>query len=87
MHDLRLAPRSWETKSLSQAQEKEASRVKIKREKADENPRPRKISRPSAGDTQFEIGDDGGFRQASTSTLAPDEKVVIELDEIDSMIS
>jgi hypothetical protein len=57
--------------------EKEAQ-IKVKREQADENPRPRKVSRPSAGDTQLEIDDDGRVRESSTPTIA--EREVIEID-------
>lgn len=54
--------------------------MKIKREKEDNNPRPRKKARPSVGDTQLEIDDDGGFRERSISTLPAVEREVIELD-------
>lgn len=46
----------------------------------DDNPRPRKVSRPSAGDTQLQIDDDGNFREASVATLGREEREVIELD-------
>lgn len=58
----------------------EDTKQKIKRERADNNPRPRKVSRPSAGDTQFEIGDDGSVRESSTATLGRQEHEIIELD-------
>ena len=61
-------------------QKQNKPKMQIKRKKIDDNPRPRKVSRPSAGDTQLEISDDGDVREGSTSTLAPAEKVVIELD-------
>lgn len=54
------------------------NKAKIKRECADQNPRPRKVSRPSAGDTQLEIDDDGRVRESSTATLGGPE--VIEID-------
>lgn len=64
---------------LTRGQEKEAKAAKIKREKADQNPRPRKIARPSVGSTQLEVRDDGQVRAASTPTLA-EEREIIELD-------
>lgn len=53
---------------------------KIKRERKDENPSPRKVSRPSAGDTQLELDDDGSVRESSIATLDREEQEVIELD-------
>ena len=52
--------------------------AKVKREQADENPRPRKVSRPNAGDTQLELDDDGRMRERSTATL--EGPLVIEID-------
>jgi uncharacterized protein with von Willebrand factor type A (vWA) domain len=53
----------------------------IKREmKEEDNPRPRKVARPSPGDTQLELGDDGSFRERSTSALPRAEIEIIELD-------
>jgi len=55
--------------------------VKVKRERTDDDPRPRKFARPSAGDALLELEEDGeSFRESSTATLPTDEKVVIELD-------
>ncbi|GAB7364864.1 hypothetical protein MBLNU230_g5656t1 [Neophaeotheca triangularis] len=55
-----------------------------KREAADENPRRRKISRPSTGSTQLELelDDDGGsFRETPPSSLGlAKRKEIIELD-------
>lgn len=52
--------------------------VKVKREKMDENPRPKKAARPSQGDTQLQLDDDGNVREDSTETLAARE--IIEID-------
>lgn len=61
-------------------QKQTESFVKIKRERKDDEDeqRPRKAARPSQGDTQLEVDDDGGVRERSTSTLAARE--VIEID-------
>ena len=59
-------------------QGEKAAQVKIKREQADENPRPRKLARPSPGNTQLELDDDGGVRESSTATL--EGPVMIEID-------
>ena len=63
---------------LTFSQSKNDFRVKIKREKADENPRPRKVAKPKAGDTRLEIDDEGFVRESSTATLAGSE--IIEID-------
>ena len=65
---------------LTGEQKQNKPKIQIKREKIDDNSRPRKVSRPSVGDTQLEMSDDGDVREGSTSTLAPAERVVIELD-------
>lgn len=52
--------------------------VKVKREKSDENPRPKKASKPSRGDTQLEIDVEGNVRESSTANL--DAKEIIEID-------
>lgn len=59
-------------------EEAKAAAVKIKREHADDNPRPRKIARPRAGDTQLELDDDGGVREGSTATLPALEVIVLD---------
>lgn len=64
---------------MLQQSQKEAQ-LKIKREKKDDNPRQRKRARPSADVTQIEFDDDGSFRERSVSTLAAEDRVVIELD-------
>ncbi|KAK4496758.1 hypothetical protein PRZ48_012741 [Zasmidium cellare] len=63
-----------------EAKEQEDTKRKIKRERKDENPRPRKVSRPSNGDTQLELDDEGSFRESSTATLDREEPEIIELD-------
>ncbi|KAF2160292.1 hypothetical protein M409DRAFT_29147 [Zasmidium cellare ATCC 36951] len=63
-----------------EARGQEDTKPKIKRERADENPRPRKVSRPSAGDVQLELNDEGNFQQSSTASLGRKEQEVIELD-------
>ena len=65
---------------LTSFKEYKDNMTKIKREKADDNPRPRKVARPSAGDTQLQIDDDGSVREESTATLAAEEREVIEID-------
>jgi hypothetical protein len=63
------------------AKEQEELAMTVKREKkGDHNPRPRKVARPSSGDTQLELDDDGSFRERSTSALPRTEIEVIELD-------
>jgi hypothetical protein len=52
--------------------------MKIKREKAEENARPRKVARPMAGDTQLEVDDEGNTHELSISTLAAREVMEIE---------
>ena len=70
----------WAFRSAADRNRWEAAAIKVKRERTDDNPRPRKSARPSAGDALLELDDDGeGFRDSSTATL-PDERVVIELD-------
>lgn len=59
--------------------EQNEAMIKIKRERADDNPRPRKASRPSHGSAQFEIDDDGRVRASSTPTVKV-ESEVIELE-------
>ncbi|CZT25421.1 uncharacterized protein RCC_11153 [Ramularia collo-cygni] len=55
--------------------------VKVKRERADENPRRRKIARPSVGATQLELNEaDGGFREASSETAGRAEVEIVEID-------
>ncbi len=62
-------------------QMREESNLKIKRERhEDGNPRPRKIARPRAGDTQLEIDEGGNFREDAESTLDPAGTEVIEID-------
>lgn len=59
---------------------REAS-VRMKREREDDNPRPRKIARPSAASTLLELDDDDGeFREVSTDTLGRVEREIIEID-------
>ncbi|KAK5127456.1 hypothetical protein LTR85_006795 [Meristemomyces frigidus] len=60
------------------ARDEKQAKIKIKRERADENARPRKVARPNANSTQLEFDDDGGVRASSTPTIA--EQVVIVLD-------
>lgn len=52
--------------------------MKVKRERTDDNPRPRKVSRPTRESTQLELDNDGRVRASSTPTLA--EQEIIELD-------
>ncbi|TKA68034.1 hypothetical protein B0A55_08372 [Friedmanniomyces simplex] len=59
-------------------EQKGGADVKIKRERTDENPRPRKVARPTRNSTQLELDDDGGVRESSTPSVVPRE--IIELD-------
>ncbi|KAK1057011.1 hypothetical protein LTR74_014470 [Friedmanniomyces endolithicus] len=52
--------------------------VKVKRERTDENPRPRKVARPSRHSTQLELDEEGGVRESATPTVA--EREIIDLD-------
>ncbi|KAK5171285.1 uncharacterized protein LTR77_004429 [Saxophila tyrrhenica] len=61
-------------------QQEEHVRVKREREDGDDNPRPRRVARAAAGDTQLELDDTGSFRDRS-ETLAPADRVVIEMIE------
>jgi hypothetical protein len=57
--------------------------VKIKRERQDDDPRPRKVARLSAGAKHLEIDEtSGNFREASVATLGrvKPEPVVIDSD-------
>ncbi|KAK0270073.1 hypothetical protein LTR35_014321 [Friedmanniomyces endolithicus] len=54
------------------------SNVKVKRERTDENPRPRKVARPSRHSTQLELDKEGGVRESATPTLA--EREIVDLD-------
>ena len=60
------------------SQDEREDRVKIKREHADGNPRPRKVARPGAKSTQLKVDDNGRVRASSTPAVS--EQVVIELD-------
>ncbi|KAI5359904.1 hypothetical protein Slin14017_G094650 [Septoria linicola] len=60
--------------------EKEALAEKIKREREDDNPRPRKVRRPAAGGTQLEIDGAGSFRETSVAGPLAREIEVIELN-------
>ncbi|KAK6396689.1 hypothetical protein LTR65_008587 [Meristemomyces frigidus] len=60
------------------ARDEKETKVKIKRERADINPRPRKVARPNANSTQLEVDDNGRVRESSTPTIA--EQEVIQLD-------
>lgn len=47
----------------------------------DDNPRPRKMARPSAASTQLELDEvSGGFREASAETVGRVEPEIIEID-------
>lgn len=61
-------------------QDEQEARIRIKREKREEEPRRRKVARPTSGATQVEIDDNGHLREGSTPTLAGSEIEVIELD-------
>ncbi|KAK3621164.1 hypothetical protein LTR56_022962 [Elasticomyces elasticus] len=54
--------------------EKNATKVNIKqemkRERTDDNPRPRKVARPARSSTVLELDDDDFVRESSTATLA-----------------
>ncbi|KAK5116688.1 hypothetical protein LTR62_007362 [Meristemomyces frigidus] len=65
-------------KQLKARKGQQAAAVQIKRERSDDNPRPRKGARPSPESTLLEILDDDTVREAWTAALPP--KVVIELD-------
>ncbi|KAF2480192.1 hypothetical protein BDY17DRAFT_33815 [Neohortaea acidophila] len=65
-------------KELREMKEARDAAVKVKQEHADDNPRPRKIARPRAGDTQLELDDDGGLRESSTATLQAPEIIVLD---------
>ncbi len=54
-------------------------RVKREREEREDTTRRRRRARPSADVMYLELEDDGDFR-ARSETLAPQERVVIELD-------
>jgi hypothetical protein len=54
--------------------------VKVKRERKDDNPRPRKAARPTTGATLLALDDENGVRELSTATLENEEREVIELD-------
>lgn len=60
-------------------QENEAAGVHTKREGQDEYRKRRRISRLTAGSTQLELDEKGGFRQSATPTAAA-EREIIEID-------
>ncbi|KAK0937568.1 hypothetical protein LTR29_010901 [Friedmanniomyces endolithicus] len=55
-----------------------APSVKVKRERTDDNPRRRKVARPSRNSMQLELDEEGGVRESATPTFA--EREIIELD-------
>ncbi|KAK4575240.1 hypothetical protein LTR86_001092 [Recurvomyces mirabilis] len=66
-------------KQYKAIKEKQQAAVKVKRERADNNPRLCKVARPSINSTQLEIDDEGSVREGTASTFA-EEREVIELD-------
>lgn len=55
--------------------------MKVKQERSDDNPRPRKVARPSGDSTQLEIDETGnGFQEASVDTVGRVEPEIIEID-------
>lgn len=67
---------------LTLVQDEQESKIKIKREKveADERSKRRKIARPNASSTVLEMDERGGFRAASTPTVAPNDEEPIVLE-------
>ncbi|KAK4909482.1 hypothetical protein LTR49_021761 [Elasticomyces elasticus] len=61
-------------KCWTYAKEKNATKVNIKqemkRERTDDNPRPRKVARPARSSTVLEFDDDDFVRESSTATFA-----------------
>ncbi|KAK5710576.1 hypothetical protein LTR15_012905 [Elasticomyces elasticus] len=53
----------------------------IKRERTDDNPRPRKVARPNRASTVLEFDDDNSVRESSTATFAPGSEVVDLTDD------
>lgn len=67
--------------TLKGVQAAQEANVKVKRELEDDNPRPRKTTRPSGMATQLEIDEaSGGFRKAATDPLGRVEPEIIEID-------
>lgn len=56
------------------------TQIKRERDEDEATPPARKKARPSAGDTQLEIDDQGGFRQASTAGAGKKKQDIIEID-------
>lgn len=65
---------------LTRTQAAKEMALKVKRERQDDNPRPRKAARPSAGASQLEIDDDGDFQESSTAPWGFVEHEIIEID-------
>lgn len=66
--------------SLTYMQDEKESSIKIKKEKLQEQEqeqsRRRKVARPGAKSTVFEMDEDGGFRQGSALTMAAEPEVI-----------
>ncbi|KAK5697157.1 hypothetical protein LTR97_007292 [Elasticomyces elasticus] len=72
-------------RQLKELKEKAAANVnikqEIKRERTDDNPRPRKVARPNRASTVLEFDDDNSVRESSTATFAPRSEVVDLTDD------
>ncbi|KAK4951596.1 hypothetical protein LTR10_010573 [Elasticomyces elasticus] len=72
-------------RQLKELKEKAAANVnikqEIKRERTDDNPRPRKVARPNRASTVLEFDVDNSVRESSTATFAPRSEVVDLTDD------
>lgn len=68
------------TRTDGSERSREDTKVNIKREREDDDTHSRKRARPSAGSIQFELDDDGSFRETSSSTGPAAKPEVIVLD-------
>ncbi|KAK4891814.1 hypothetical protein LTR27_009666 [Elasticomyces elasticus] len=77
LQELQRQLRELREQATSQAEVKR----EIKRERTDDNPRPRKVARPNRASTVLEFDDDNSVRESSTATFAPGPEVVDLTDD------
>lgn len=66
---------------LTSWQSQNDSTAKIKRERVETSPRPRKMPRQHTGATQLEVDDDGNVRESATPMVVKTKVEVIELTD------